>query len=655
LTRGRLNRDAAAAFALLFVTLSALWMTSGGTTSPPTIDARLRQTIATPNDQLPAPNPLAIESWTLGVSSWDPFEFGGRPRIAEPQTFLYPPIVATPLSDKWLTLISYVLHVWLAGFAVCAIARRLNAGLVVALAVALGYMLSTALAVPAARVSAEVVFRAAWLPLLAAAILRSVERLSGPAQAGPHESGRPHELAGPYVVAIGLVIVGSGSPRTQAYGAIALIGSYLVAAAWTTGRWRRTAAQGLVAAGLIVAVGAPAVFPTIRLWRSTQRSGGLMSSEPFNGSWRADGTDRVAINPDLAAALQRLRPARVLTACPEAVDAVHLRALGVRSVGGYGGVYAADYAVFLNLVGNQTPTASLPYFGVPARQARADLLPFLDAEYVVSCEPAQGELVTGVDEVRIHRTAAAHGGAIWACYPNRVGRKELQYRLESRRYDRTLLLRELPPKINVRWAPDVDDAARVAAEARFHLVQDGAPDGRTRRYELLDPSRTNTEALVTDPAVEDTAGLDRLTLAPVKVPEVQFDERPTEWLIGLEPCSYEARGAANITRTDTGRITVDVDAPAEGVVLFSETYYRSRTALVDDQPASVMKVNLAFTAVPVPAGRHRVQLDAQPYTRGADWAVSGLALTGWVVAWWARRRITRGADPKGSRHEISEW
>ena len=331
----------------------------------------------------------------------------------------------------------------------------------------------------------------------------------------------------------------------------------------------------------------------------------------------------------------------MISTCADIVDAVHLRALGVRSVGGYGGVYAADYATFVNLIRNQTPTAPLPYVGMTrSGEPRLDLQQFLNAEYQVTCEPAQGELVKHVDEVRIYRTPTL-GAAVWTCYPNRVGRKEAEYRLATRRYDKTLSLRNPGPKINVRWAPDVDDAAREAAEAKFHLVQEGQPEGRTRHYELLDPSRENVEAMVTNPAVEDTAGLDRLTLAFSKVPEPRFDERPTEWLIGLEPCP-ELRRASLVTQTDEGQTIVDVDAPTDGVVLLSETFYRSRTALVDQEPASVLRVNLAFTAIPVPAGRHRVQLDVESEPRRIDWAVSvfGMAAWGATLVTGGRRRLS---------------
>jgi len=596
--------------ALLFVALTALWLASGGAPLPPTIDARIRQTPAL------TPQPLAVGSWELGVS-WDPYEFGGRLRTAEPQTFLYPPVLRTWASDAWLTLVSYVLHVWLGAFAVYVLARRLNVGPLTGLMLALAYMLATTLAVPPARVSAEVVFRAAWLPLLAAAILTT-----GPAKAGH------------YIVAIGVVIAFAGSPRTQAYGLLTLVAAYAFAVVW-----RVTPLKGTPfgVALLILAISAPASFPTLRLWRSAQRSGGLMSSEPFNGSWRADSARGVGINPELADALRQLRPARVISTCADIVDAVHLRALGVRSVGGYGGVYAADYATFVNLIRNQTPTAPLPYVGMArSGQPRLDLQQFLNAEYQVTCEPDQGELVKHVDEVRIYRTPTL-GAAVWTCYPNRVGRKEAEYRLATRRYDKTLSLRNPGPKINVRWAPDVDDAGREAAEVKFHLVQDGQPEGRTRHYELLDPSRENVEAMVTNPAVEDTAGLDRLTLAFNTLPEPRFDERPTEWLIGLEPCP-ELRRASLVNQTDEGRTIVDIDAPTDGVVLFSETFYRSRTALVDQEPASVLRVNLAFTAVPVPAGRHRVQLDVRPEPRRTYWVVSVLGMAVWGVTFVTGRR-----------------
>src|SRR5688500_2978583 len=413
-----MKRDVVALVALLLMALASLWSSQDG---PPTIDARLRATSALSGDS-PAAAP-----------AWDPYEFGGRPRIAGPQTFLHPPGVARRLvhrsfseggfsggglrmhmSDAWLTRAGYVLHVWLAGLAIFVAARRLRAGTVAAGALALAFMLATVLAYPAGRVSAEVVFRFAWLPLLTAAVVAAADR---PAPWWTHVA----------VIATGVVIAIAGSPRTQAYGLLILLSVSVLVVAWAPAplRWRR-ASEGLLATALIVAISAPASFPTVRLWRSTQRTGGLMSSEPFNGSWRADGAESVGMNPELAQALRELRPGRVISACPEVVDAVHLRALGVRSVGGYGGVYAADYARFVNLIRNQTRSGPLPYVGLSkAGEVRPDLLQFLDAAYLVSCEPAQGELVRGVDEVRIYRTRPTIGTAIWTCYPNRVGRREI--------------------------------------------------------------------------------------------------------------------------------------------------------------------------------------------------------------------------------------
>lgn len=66
-----------------------------------------------------------------------------------------------------------------------------------------------------------------------------------------------------------------------------------------------------------------------------------------------------------------------------------------------------------------------------------------------------------------------------------------------------------PIFMRVRWAPDVDDAARKETEQRYGLSQAEQLEGRTWGYTLTDLSSINIRALVSDPAVEDTQDIDR--------------------------------------------------------------------------------------------------------------------------------------------------
>ena len=84
--------------------------------------------------------------------------------------------------------------------------------------------------------------------------------------------------------------------------------------------------------------------------------------------------------------------------------------------------------------------------------------------------------------------------------------------------------------IRIRWAPAVGADAQAAGEFRLRLRR-GQPHGeRTWNYELLDTSRDNIRAVITDPAVEDTDGLDRqnfrIAAAPVTMAELVTDEFP---------------------------------------------------------------------------------------------------------------------------------
>ena len=68
---------------------------------------------------------------------------------------------------------------------------------------------------------------------------------------------------------------------------------------------------------------------------------------------------------------------------------------------------------------------------------------------------------------------------------------------------------ERPVSIHVRWAPTIDDAARLQLEQRYRLARPEPRGDRTFGYALTDRSRDNIRNLVLDPAVEDTHEIHR--------------------------------------------------------------------------------------------------------------------------------------------------
>jgi len=85
---------------------------------------------------------------------------------------------------------------------------------------------------------------------------------------------------------------------------------------------------------------------------------------------------------------------------------------------------------------------------------------------------------------------------------------------------------EPAPRVRVLWRPDVTPARQAALEQKYLLVngRDRLPEGSIA-YDLLDTSRPNIQALVTDAAAADTNDIERNTF------EVPFDvEYGGEWM-----------------------------------------------------------------------------------------------------------------------------
>jgi hypothetical protein len=70
---------------------------------------------------------------------------------------------------------------------------------------------------------------------------------------------------------------------------------------------------------------------------------------------------------------------------------------------------------------------------------------------------------------------------------------------------------ERSAQIGIRWNPAASDATRRQVATRYHLQVAETGPVESGRFTLYDVSTANGSALVKDPAIEDTAGIDRVT------------------------------------------------------------------------------------------------------------------------------------------------
>jgi hypothetical protein len=71
-------------------------------------------------------------------------------------------------------------------------------------------------------------------------------------------------------------------------------------------------------------------------------------------------------------------------------------------------------------------------------------------------------------------------------------------------------------------------------------------------------------------------------------------------------------GRAQIVKRETNRLMVEVSANRPGLLVVLEAWRRGWTATIDGEPAPLLRTNVMFRGVPVPAGRHRVEMSYAP-------------------------------------------
>jgi hypothetical protein len=156
-------------------------------------------------------------------------------------------------------------------------------------------------------------------------------------------------------------------------------------------------------------------------------------------------------------------------------------------------------------------------------------------------------------------------------------------------------------------------------------------------------SRTNHLPMVTGGQRPSFAS-DEQTLAAICADS--FDPRQTVYLPESERALVNAARTTDFRVSDvrfTGRrIDMTVVAPDTSLVVISQSFYHLWRAFVDGSPARLLRANLAFQAVEVPAGNHHVKVvyDDPNFRIGVVVSLASLAVCGLI---WFRisRRILK--------------
>lgn len=342
-------------------------------------------------------------------------------------------------------------------------------------------------------------------------------------------------------------------------------------------------------------------------------------------------------------------PGRVVSMCENLVASGDLLAIRRPTVDGLGGLALAGYTDWAYVVKTGQPPPGDGLYrrisdegGFPARR---DLLNASHVSTVLSCgELAAAGLtpVTQGPQVLTHRNEDAWPRAVWTCAPARVSHAEAVERLVAGRYVTGRRLVRVH-YVNIRWAPHTTDEQRAAAAARYDLLEGVQHDPTTWRYILANTGEANVQSLLRDPAIEDTHGIDRVSGTAIERPAASSSGPRDELLLGTASCDALGTVAERADVTSDGGFIATVNATDAGYVFVSDAIYPERHALVDGKRVAPQRANLAFTAIPVPAGRHQIELRYVPTRFYAGIAITVATLGGWLgAAWVANRRTRRG-------------
>ena len=201
------------------------------------------------------------------------------------------------------------------------------------------------------------------------------------------------------------------------------------------------------------------------------------------------------------------------------------------------------------------------------------------------------------------------------------------------------------PEVGVRWRRSLDTDRRKKLEDRYGLQEiDEVGESRTRRYRLADSSQRNLAAMVHDPRVENTAGIDRGSFALAGEARISFWQRLRWSVFGGRPRFYPRfyprfRSASTAVAWLYYLLWL---LPIVALVTASVRRWRWRGDIASRDCSELPKItSAALLALSANAFILRAPLAA----RFGDVSAPAAVLAAWFISVWiGKRKVASGID-----------
>ncbi len=217
---------------------------------------------------------------------------------------------------------------------------------------------------------------------------------------------------------------------------------------------------------------------------------------------------------------------------------------------------------------------------------------------------------------------------IWGASPLRLARYET-FLAPPMRIERVWEL------LNVRYV--ITWRQKLYAPSTI-IFTEPAPDGITYVHRLDNPAPRVWLVHQVEKIPAETM-LDRLSDPAFNPRRVALVEKntPANWNLAI-PENTDT-DSATVTDFTPNRLSVRVNAAADGLLVLSEVDYPGWRATVDGTPTSITRVDSVLRAVPVAAGTHTIEMVFAPSSLRWGALISGLALLAMVGGWiWATKK-----------------